>query len=69
LLAFDRLVAETAEHFKADPIAVKELQQFARSAEWETKDGTAEAQVKSVPGRRVFMKKVQDRWYLEDRQK
>ena len=29
LLAFDRLVNETKDHFKADPAAVKELQQFA----------------------------------------
>ena len=69
LLAFDRLVNETKDHFKADPGAVKELQQFARSATWDTKDNSAEAQLPSVPARRVFMKKIQQLWYLEDRQK
>lgn len=69
LLAFDRLVQETRDHFKADPAAVKELQQFARSGEWETRDDSAEAKLASIPTRRVFMKKIQPLWYLEDRQK
>jgi hypothetical protein len=68
LLAFDRLVTETGAHFKADPTIVKDLQQFAKSAEWETKDSTAEAQWKGNPARRVFMKKINPKWYLEDRQ-
>jgi hypothetical protein len=69
LLAFDRLVKETTEHFKADPAAVKELQQFARSGEWTVQNDAAEAKVASVPTRHVFMKKSQQLWYLEDRQK
>jgi hypothetical protein len=69
LLAFDRLVNETKDHFKDDPTIVKELQQFARSATWDNKDSSAEAQLSSVPAHRVFMKKIQQLWYLEDRQK
>lgn len=69
LLAFDRLVKETLDHFKADPSAVKELQQFARSGEWQTTDNSAEAKLASVPTRRVFMTKVQQLWYLENKQK
>jgi hypothetical protein len=68
LLAFERLVTETREHFKNDPAAVKDLQLFAKDGQWETKDGTAEARLKSVPARRVFMRKLNNRWYLEDRQ-
>ena len=68
-LAFDRLVNETRDHFKADPGAVRELQQFARLGTWETRDNVAEAQLASVPARRVFMKKIEQLWYLEDRQK
>jgi len=67
LLAFDRLVNETKEHFKGDPGIVKELQQFAKSGVWETKENMAEATLPAVPARRVFMKKVQGQWYLEDR--
>jgi hypothetical protein len=69
LLAFDRLANETRDHFKDDPGALKELQLFAKSGEWDSKEATAEAQLKSIPGRRVFLKKMDNRWYLEDRQK
>jgi hypothetical protein len=69
LLAFDRLANETREHFKEDPGTVRELLLFAKSGDWETKDANAEARVKTIPARRVFMKKIDNRWYLEDRQK
>jgi len=67
LLAFDRLVKETRDHFKGDPGIVKELQQFAKAGTWETTDNTAEAKLPALPARRVFMKKVQGQWYLENR--
>ncbi|HEV3084092.1 MAG TPA: hypothetical protein VGY66_30190, partial [Gemmataceae bacterium] len=51
LLAFDRLVSETRDHFKGDPALVKELQQFARSGTWETKDNAAEAHLATIPSR------------------
>jgi hypothetical protein len=69
LLAFERLTNETRDHFKGEPGLVKELQRFAQKGEWETKDGIAVAQLKSIPTRRVFMKEIQKRWYLEDRQR
>jgi hypothetical protein len=69
LLAFDRLVSETRDHFKGDPALVKELQQIAKAGSLETKDNSAEAQLATIPSRRVFVKKVQQLWYLEDRQR
>jgi hypothetical protein len=68
LLAFDRLVMETKEHLKDDPTAVRELQLFAKQGIWDIKDGAAQASLKSIPARRVFLKKIENRWYLEDRQ-
>ena len=68
-LAFDRLVKETALFYKTDPLLVKELREFARSGEWEGDDQKATAKVKTVPTRRVFLKKIEDRWFLENRQK
>ncbi len=69
LLAFSRLVRETEEHFRNDPGLLKELRQFATDGEWKTEDATASATVKGIFGRSLFMKKVEDRWFLENRQK
>jgi hypothetical protein len=67
VLAFDRLVSETTKHFRDDPLLVAELKRFANEGEWKTEDKLAAATAKSVPGRQVSMRKVQDRWFLENR--
>jgi hypothetical protein len=69
LLAFERFVDETRDHFRSDPGILKELSQFARAGKWDVKDSSAEATVASIPGRHVFMKKFQQGWVLENRQK
>jgi hypothetical protein len=68
ILAFDRLVEETRRYFLEDPTLVKELRLFARKAEWDVKEDQATATLKSIQGRKVFMKKLEDRWFLENRQ-
>jgi hypothetical protein len=68
-LAFDRLVKETARYFRDDPGVVRELRRFARDAEWKLEEPTAIASVKGLPGRQVFMRKVQGRWFLENKQR
>ena len=50
-------------------LLVKELRDFARSGEWEGDEQKSSAKLKTSPTRRVFMKKIQDRWFLENRQK
>lgn len=69
LLAFDRLVKETAAHFAGDPVQVRELAEFAKDAEWEAAGDKATGKLKTIPTRRVYMKKIQDRWFLENKQK
>src|SRR5207253_2116312 len=71
ILAFDRLVKETAEHFQEDPLLVKELLKFARADKeaWEVDEEKASAKLKELPGRQVFLKKIGERWFLENRQK
>ncbi len=69
LRAFSRLVQETTDHFLDDPLLVKELKLFAKEGEWKADDKTASATVKSLPERQVFMRKIQNRWFLENRQK
>jgi hypothetical protein len=67
--AFARLVQETTDHFLEDPLLIKELKLFAKEGEWKADDASATASVKTLPDRRVFMRKVQNRWFLENRQK
>jgi hypothetical protein len=68
LLAFNRLIAETEQHFRADPPLVKELRLFAKEGEWEEKDDVAIGTAKAAPARKVFLRKVGDRYFLENRQ-
>ena len=68
LLAFDRLVRETVLYFDNDPLIVKELRVFARDAKWTEEGETAVGVVESIPARKVFLKKVGERWFLENKQ-
>jgi hypothetical protein len=68
LLAFDRLARETAKYFQDDPILVKELKRFAKEGMWKTEATKAVCTLKALPGRQVFMRKVQNRWFFENKQ-
>lgn len=68
VLAFDRLVKETGRYFLEDPTLLKELRVFAKKADWQVKDDQAVGVVKTIQGRKVFLKKFEDRWFLENRQ-
>ena len=68
LLAFDRLVRETALHFQEDPGLLKELRRFAKEADWQEKDGEMVGTLKAGSPRRVFLRKLEDRWFLQNRQ-
>jgi hypothetical protein len=67
-LAFDRLVNETTQYFLEDPTLVKELRRFGNEADWEINDGGAVGTLKSIQGRKVFLRKNENRWFLENRQ-
>jgi hypothetical protein len=71
ILAFQRLAKETADHFREDPLLVKEMQRFVRAEKeaWEVDEDKATAKLKELPGRAVFLKKIQERWFLENRRK
>jgi hypothetical protein len=68
ILAFERLARETGRHFLEDPALVKELRQFAKDADWETKDDAAVGTLKTGSPRRVYLRKLEERWFLENRQ-
>ncbi len=68
LLAFDRLVAETNLYFQNDPLIVRDLRVFSREGKWEEKDDLAIGTVESIPARKVYLRKIGERWFLENKQ-
>ena len=68
VLAFDRLVRETAQHFQDDPLLLKELRAFAKAAKWESEGGKAVGTVESIPAHKVVLRNEGGRWFLENRQ-
>jgi hypothetical protein len=70
-LAFDRLVNETSQFFLEDPTILKELRRFGKdekTTDWKIDDNKAEGSHKEIQGRKVFLRKLEDRWFLENRQ-
>jgi hypothetical protein len=67
-LAFDRLVGETTQYLLADPTLLRDLRRFGQEADWETNDKQAIGTLKTIQGRKVFLRKLADRWFLENKQ-
>jgi hypothetical protein len=67
-LAFDKLVKETGEYFLSDPVLVRELRVFAREAAWDINEDIALGSVKDLPARKVFLRNIGGRWFLENKQ-
>jgi hypothetical protein len=67
-LAFDRLVNETRQYLLEDPTLLKELRRFAKEADWQANETQAVGTLKSIQGRKVFLHKYEDRWFLENKQ-
>jgi hypothetical protein len=68
IFAFERLVRETALHFQEDPLLVKELRQYVKEGEWDVQEGVAIGTLKTASSRRVFLRKLEERWFLENKQ-
>lgn len=66
---FDELVRETKTKLADYPASVKELERFAKEGEWQETKDSAVAKLKDVKERQVYMKKVGNRWYFENKQK
>ena len=63
---FDRLVEEIRDKFANDKISLKELRRFLEEGQWDITDTRATAQMKDVKDR-VYMRKLDGRWFLEAR--
>jgi hypothetical protein len=66
--SFETVVQETTAKLADNPDAVKELRRFLKEGEWDAGDTTASASLKDVKNRRVYLRKVENRWFLENRQ-
>jgi hypothetical protein len=66
---FRKLVNEMTDRLASDPTTLKELKRFASEGEWEEGEDSATARLKDVKTRAVFFKKIDNRWYFENRQK
>jgi hypothetical protein len=66
-LAFDELVKEVTAHMANDPTLFKELKRISKG-EWEKAETAASVSLKDNKEKRVFMRKIGNRWYLENRQ-
>lgn len=63
---FDDMVEETRAKLANDKTSLKELRRFAEEGQWDITDTKATAQVKDVKDR-VYMRKLEGRWFLEQR--
>jgi len=68
-VAFDEVVKETEKYFINDPDILKDMRLFAAGAMWEEKDDQAIATTKDLPGRKMIFRKIEGRWFLENRSK
>jgi hypothetical protein len=68
LLAFNRLVREKNEYYQNDPLIAKELRFFAKEAKWEEMDDIAVGTTEKVPARKVYLKRIGERWFLLNKQ-
>jgi hypothetical protein len=65
---FDEFVKETTDHLAADPTLLKQLKRILKSGEWQIEDTTASAFLKDNKDKRVYLKKIGQWWYFENRQ-
>jgi hypothetical protein len=76
LLAFDRVLKQIREHFRDDPVLEREIRFFARETAvkdvpapvWEIAGDSAVGTWKGSP-RKIHMKRIEDRWFMENRQR
>ncbi len=68
LFAFERLARETSAYYQNDPLIVKDLRIFAKEAKWDEKDDLAVGTVETIPARKVYLRKLGERWFLENKQ-
>jgi hypothetical protein len=67
VIAFNRLVVETRKHLDEDPVLLKELRLIVKSGDWEIDDEKAIGTLKKATPRRMVLRKREDRWFMEEK--
>lgn len=65
---FREVVKETNARLGEDPASIKDLRRFLMEGEWEEGDISTSVKSKDVKNRVAFFMKINDRWFLENRQ-
>jgi hypothetical protein len=63
---FKALVKETTAKLLDDPGPAKKLQRFLKEGDWDEGPSRATVRLKDEKERGVFLRKVEDRWFLEN---
>jgi hypothetical protein len=66
---FEGMVKETSDKFAKDPTLIKDLRRILKEGEWKEEDMAASACLKDAKDSCVFLRKIEGRWFLEDRKK
>jgi hypothetical protein len=66
---FEVVVQEVRDKLRGNPETVKDLGRFLKEGEWEVGETAASVRLKDVLDRGVFLRKLGNRWYLENRTK
>lgn len=65
---FKATIEDVRKKFLADSNIVKEMKRFLREGEFSTTGETAKVTLKDVKGKAIYFVKVNNRWFIEDRQ-
>ncbi|MGE3806961.1 MAG: hypothetical protein AB7K24_20045 [Gemmataceae bacterium] len=68
-IGFPEVVKEATAKLADDPGVIKELKRFAREGEWDKGEEATSVRLKDNKFRIIFLKKIKERWYMENRQK
>jgi hypothetical protein len=66
---FNFLVKETTTKLVDDPAPLKHFQKFIKDGVWEMSDDAASVHGKDVPDRWAYFRKIEGRWFMENRYK
>jgi len=66
-LNYQRLTADVRRKLADEPDNVKDLRRFARDGQFQVAGDTATATLKDVKDRALYFKKVNNRWFVENR--
>src|SRR5262245_24535391 len=65
---FEEVVKQGMAKMREDPSVVADLKKILQNGEWEEGGDIASARHRDIRGKSVFLKKIDKRWFLENRQ-